>query len=355
MFENILTCSLGDNLKNPKISKLTGHGKVQRKPVADDGKSLRSRKSSDDPFADELNSSGFIRTPTKFDARLRSSSTPTVPPLPTRTLSIISEAARVSRFTEGLSTIDASFDALLSSSPLGQSTPRIRIKPSMEESDIAKFRNEPSHSRTSNDQDLAKDEVNSDMELDSPPLHVRSSRTKRKNSRVRGGALGLTVQSSKRMKKHPSPSKAELEVLEQSFAAMQDSNPDVLMQDELAGSFCERTANILGPKDANTKVRSARKNTNNARGKDVSMSATHKIALPEKAIVEMTRRRAQQSRPTSKMASKIPKPVPDNDSSYHNLRKESQELVTHTRGGIMEMDELSWDKTAYNVGRRRVR
>ena len=55
-----LTCALGDNFKNPKIYPLTGHGNVRRKPLTDDGKSLRSRKSTDhpdDPFSERPHSS----------------------------------------------------------------------------------------------------------------------------------------------------------------------------------------------------------------------------------------------------------------------------------------------------------
>lgn len=54
--------SVGENFNNPKIYTLTGHGNVRRKPLADDGKSLRSRKSNDhpdDPFSERPQSSKY--------------------------------------------------------------------------------------------------------------------------------------------------------------------------------------------------------------------------------------------------------------------------------------------------------
>lgn len=66
-----LSCSdigTGDNLKNPKIFTLTGHGNIRRKPLAEDGKSLRSRKSTErveDPFAEFPSSKYTLKTVSK--------------------------------------------------------------------------------------------------------------------------------------------------------------------------------------------------------------------------------------------------------------------------------------------------
>jgi hypothetical protein len=45
---------------------------VSRKPVPDDGRSIRSRKShASDPFSERPGSSGIIRTPTNFELSLK--------------------------------------------------------------------------------------------------------------------------------------------------------------------------------------------------------------------------------------------------------------------------------------------
>jgi hypothetical protein len=75
---NDILIHLGENLKNPKVYSLTGSGIIHRKPVADDGKSLRSVKSSiksrqsgEDSFLEASQSrSALTRTPTSFETKL---------------------------------------------------------------------------------------------------------------------------------------------------------------------------------------------------------------------------------------------------------------------------------------------
>jgi hypothetical protein len=66
----------GENFNQPKVNKPTSSGVVQRKPVADDGKSLRnvkssvrSRQSGEDSFLRGLQSSVMTRTPTSFESK----------------------------------------------------------------------------------------------------------------------------------------------------------------------------------------------------------------------------------------------------------------------------------------------
>jgi hypothetical protein len=68
---------IGHNFDNPKVFSLTGHGVIRRKPVADDGKSLRSIKSSirsrqsvEDSFLGARQSGVLTRTPTSFENKL---------------------------------------------------------------------------------------------------------------------------------------------------------------------------------------------------------------------------------------------------------------------------------------------
>jgi hypothetical protein len=71
---NALLIDIGQNFENPKVFTLTGHGVIRRKPVADDGKSLRSikssiksRQSADGSFLGSRQSSILTRTPTSFE------------------------------------------------------------------------------------------------------------------------------------------------------------------------------------------------------------------------------------------------------------------------------------------------
>jgi hypothetical protein len=67
----------GENFNQPKVNKSTSSGIIQRKPVADDGKSLRnvksssirSRQSGEDLFLQGLQSSVMTRTPTSFESK----------------------------------------------------------------------------------------------------------------------------------------------------------------------------------------------------------------------------------------------------------------------------------------------
>lgn len=63
--DELLNIDVGDNFKNPKIYTLTGHGNVRRKPLADDGRSLKSHKSNDqpdDPFAERPGTGKYVST-----------------------------------------------------------------------------------------------------------------------------------------------------------------------------------------------------------------------------------------------------------------------------------------------------
>lgn len=102
----------GDNLNKRKVQKIVG-GHVVRKPVAEDGKSLRSGKSIDDPFSDR----GRSHTRTTLDSRLTliTNEADDIPPVPRNPFESEKE------FENDLE------DRILSSMPLGSSTPRVRI------------------------------------------------------------------------------------------------------------------------------------------------------------------------------------------------------------------------------------
>ncbi|KAH7266430.1 hypothetical protein B0J15DRAFT_580422, partial [Fusarium solani] len=203
----------GDNLNKRKVQRIVG-GQVSRKPVADDGKSLRSGKSLDDPFSE----GGGWRTPTSFESRLKkgvNNDQSAIPPLPHNPFESEKE------FDDSIK------DRILSTTPVGSSTPRIRVE---------------RVSTSSSDQ--------------SPTLQAPKLIQKQTSLRPAGTTLvesvnearkgwekamgGTDAFGSKRVKKHPSPSKEALESLEMAFRKYTDlkvSGAGIDDLDELATSF----------------------------------------------------------------------------------------------------------------------
>lgn len=241
----------GDNLNKKKVQKIVG-GQVVRKPVADDGKSLRPGKSMDDPFGEPAGA----RTPTRFESRLQieaeNLSSDDIPPVPTNP------------FESEIGFENDIEDRILSSTPVGSSTPRARVERySISSSD---------HSPTKKYSRLSKAQV--DLMLDSVTLRLgqeelsiakpigltslRASQRKlvdpvRRVKQHSITALNMDAHGLKRTKKHPSPSKEALEDLEMAFRKyahlkVSGGNEDEL--DELASSFIS-TSSSLAPRDKN--------------------------------------------------------------------------------------------------------
>ena len=204
-----------------KIYSLTGHGQVRRKQVAEDGKSLRSRKSfSEDPFASRPGSSGKTRTPTSLETRLNEEMTldekaEHIPDLPSQNYVDELHRPQPRRPRNSDSLFIPHHDDILSSSPIAQSTPRIRLEPAYQGDGRTTLRNVPAESPSMFDQDNSSVVNNSEMEIDSPPaIQVRSRRRSGGRRRsVQARDSYVSTRPYARVKKHPSPSKAELERL----------------------------------------------------------------------------------------------------------------------------------------------
>ncbi|CAG8982369.1 hypothetical protein HYALB_00007491 [Hymenoscyphus albidus] len=248
----------GENLKNHhKLKKITGHGTIERKPVADDGKSLRSRQSHDrdDPFS-ENPSHGQRRLVTSFENRLKSDvamsggqsneTIPDVPKIP-RSMTTLS----LLRGTQSLhAASESDFDTLLSSSPEGQSTPRMRLEPRFGEDGKKTLKIAPNEAPSVFDPDMTMgghcDEPHPELRFQRSQNFEPESRTDfvevmnrlgllegASEPRAQANGLGvpdITLQSPTarpsrrssvrvvRCKKHPSPNKNELELLESSLS-----------------------------------------------------------------------------------------------------------------------------------------
>ncbi|KAI8672585.1 hypothetical protein NCS56_00721800 [Fusarium sp. Ph1] len=227
----------GDNLNKRKVQRIVG-GQVSRKPVADDGKSLRSGKSLDDPFSE----GGGWRTPTSFESRLKKGADndqSAIPPLPHNPFESEKE------FDDNIK------DRILSTTPVGSSTPRIRVErvsasssdqsPTLQAPKLIQKQTSlrPAGTSLSHGQ---RELVGTHHSKLTRPDSGKRTLVESVNEARKGWekAMGTDAFGSKRVKKHPSPSKEALESLEMAFRKYTDlkvSGASIDDLDELATSF----------------------------------------------------------------------------------------------------------------------
>ncbi|KAM0557124.1 hypothetical protein ACHAPJ_005387 [Fusarium lateritium] len=216
----------GDNLNKRKVQRIVG-GRVNRKPLADDGKSLRNGRPIEDPFAE----GACLRTPTTFESRLNMGAEDgerAIPPLPHNPFESEKEFDN---------NIEARF---LNSTPVGSSTPRIRVERTSTSSS--------EYSLTASAINLAQKQIS--MKLSSPPLKLDRGELIRKEAWIDSvtqarqawekSSGDFDAFGSNRMKKHPSPSKEALEDLEmafQQYTHLKVSGADKYDLDELTTGF----------------------------------------------------------------------------------------------------------------------
>ncbi|KAL6921771.1 hypothetical protein FSHL1_005739 [Fusarium sambucinum] len=202
----------GDNLNKRKVQRIVG-GRVNRKPLADDGKSLRSGKPIEDPFSER----DRWHTPTTFEHRLMA-----VPEKEEGGLLVLSRSPFESE-KEFDNNIE---DRFLNSTPVGSSTPRITVERASVSSDECISTADsmsPSRRRLANK--LSYPPLNFNKEtpaLDSPsgfnvgnPSEGAAADSASQSRRAWDQTTtGFTSFCIKRTKKHPSPSKETLEDLE---------------------------------------------------------------------------------------------------------------------------------------------
>ncbi|KAK3327830.1 hypothetical protein B0T19DRAFT_461073 [Cercophora scortea] len=245
----------GKNLNRDKVQKMMGGG-IQRKPVPEDGNSLRDRKSYEDPFSEAPSRK---RPPTKFENRLRENSVDesTMPLLPLDKNPF--ETERI---------LESGTDSILSSAPIASSTPRIRVDrfPTTSESPTKKSRSATGGNASEDGDDTS---CNSETPLQGKPKDdsaslafsdgVRSNFDVFDEGRLLGGVFPyVPVVDNMEMKKHPSPGKGALERMMKEFRAKYPAVPlgpaaDHDTTDELAYSPSKLTsvARPLEPVDKN--------------------------------------------------------------------------------------------------------
>jgi hypothetical protein len=293
---------------------------------------------------------------TSFDNRRQSNvsfdwSSDIISSLPGRSHRLKHEPHRLQSARKVGSGFEADFDALFSSSPVAQSTPRIRLEPTLEENGEKKLRNVPADSRSLFDPDSSMREPLSYFGTNTIPPQIKTPRkmiVKRNNSQVKEVGLGVKSHMSKRRKKHPSPSKAELEGLEDALTHYSPRmvSIDAKTQEELTLSFGElRTGDILKSKDNNAPLSQAAKR--GKKGNRLGMFGKPKQSVAGSSMAEPARR------PVLKplKPSMIPKPA---GAPTMKRRTEScmYELIVQADESAMDTDELQWESTAYHIGMR---
>lgn len=351
----ILSLLIGKNLAGHiKLQRITGHGNISRKPIADEGRSLRSRKSFDDPFS-ERPCSSQRRTPRPRDdtsLEIVRETVSEVPALPRSYTEL--PTMKTAHSTTGYET---DFDLLLSSSPDAQSTPRIRLEPSYEESGRKTLKQVPADTRSVFDPDNSL--MAYTVEADALLANDKNTDTsaidpiKRKSSQLRSSKLEVQPVHTKRMKKHPSPSKADLEKFEQMFLR---DYPDLLRTDELGNAEVVPTAlgdastiPILAPLNSNQRIVELHQPE---KGQASEVSQTMNLTRAASSIPAFPRRPEHNRfslmpKMSDKMASQS---RPKRESYQHPVRKD----YDRDSDDDMDIDELQADASAYNIRMKRV-
>ena len=271
--------------------------------------------------------------------------------LPARSRRFKDEPRRLTSARKMGSSFEVDFDALFSSSPVAQSTPRIRLEPTFEENGDKKLRNVPADSRSLFDPDSSIREPLSDLGTNPTPPQTTPQKkliVKRNNSQVKDVGLGVKSHMSKRRKKHPSPSKAELEGLEDALGHYSPCivSIDANTQEELTLSFGElRTGDILKSKDKNASLSQAAKRAK--KGNRVGPFDKPKLAAAGSSMAEPARRPVLKALKPSM----IPKPAGAPTMKRRTEPHKFQRLIQADESA-METDELQWESTAYHIGMR---
>jgi hypothetical protein len=330
------TSAPGNNMKKPKIVNLTGHGRVPRKPLAEDGKSITGRKSiSDDPLSEIPLLSGGTQTPPSLEHQLRRKGSDITLKLSSNAYSDRDELLRAKTPEEPLPPYDTDFEAPFSSSPLAQSTPRIRLERKATLTD--------SYSLC----DLESSSVDIDhSNMGLGPLSIEKTndgdfadRVQRKTPKSKVTGLQVRYHHSKKMKKHPSPSKADLETWEialKQYPGFDEYETFTKVNDETEVNIDSCSAiNILGPKCANAKLQESIRKQDQEKGSEISLKQD--LSRISDVSNRSKVRKSFVTRPTSVARSRSRKGA---------RRGRSYSSNDVNKASYMDIDELQWEQPA---------
>ena len=196
----------GENLNKDKVQKVCG-GKIRRKPVPMSGKTLRTRRSLDDPFSSP---SSHRRNITEFETRLRGGSVDD---------SVLPPLSYENPF-ESEKVMEGSLNSILSCAPLASSTPRKGYKRT----------SLPSESPTKKPRGGLQSRSIDFNAIPSMGLGPESAPLKKNplalSPEIANMFSYVPVVDDFERKKHPSPAKSDLELMSAEF---HQQYPDVLL------------------------------------------------------------------------------------------------------------------------------
>ncbi|KAK7444404.1 hypothetical protein Landi51_08581 [Colletotrichum acutatum] len=267
----------GNNLHSHKVQSIVGD-RVVRKAVADDESSICGSDSPEDPFSGDFEVAN--RPPTPFEHRLKSSLDSTgIPPVPS-----------LNPF-ETEKDFDADLEGILSEKPVCASTPRRpdRKAASGESPSKRYAKTDDCHLASTNDTEGGP----------SAPGPTP------KKLRLSGGWRLFRDQPEPSTKKHPSPSKQDLEVLEDRLRNMviekMEQEPEQRSELEAKWEGVLAPA-ALGPKDVNAALMSNE-------GKQ-PVAARPTVVIGEASAVSLRRYNREEFTRITTAGSRIPRPSP---------------------------------------------
>ncbi|KAL6699872.1 hypothetical protein J3F84DRAFT_404839 [Trichoderma pleuroticola] len=267
----------GDNLNRKKVQQMVG-GRVARKPVANDGKTLRNGRSmDDDPFAEPA----LHHSPSAVERRQH--------------LKIVVGSNRASLLIIDPFEAEKGFennleDRILSSSPVCASTPRIHLHrvqtPTLEDSlDEQGSKLPTQNSLEKVTTDLTIYQSQEAISFRKSPDQSGQMRTLPNTDRITVGLIrggpSLDTCSSNWTKKHPSPSKRDLEQLEIAFRCYSELKRRGIGEeaDELAAHYTP-SSRYLSPRDTNRMMKAREEGVKSVSSSESQSPAKSQIRRP---------------------------------------------------------------------------
>ncbi|KAF7860326.1 hypothetical protein EAF04_008453 [Stromatinia cepivora] len=363
------------NLKDSaKLQNLTGIPRIHRKPLNTDRRSFHSQQSAlTDPFTEPPSSSDQTMPPSTFNSQMLGIGSLPEFSSPPRANKKVSSHQNKKGFDD--------LDSLLTSSPLAQSTPRLRLECNHTDPDRSRRMQKVdagSPSVLDHNAFIENSQVYQGMLAGSPvklkdqnqPEHLRNLvqqvgmlREKTVNNFVAAVQTlsGSTSDSgfaplNRKWKKNPSPSKARLEELSRNLPYFPEPEPILYRvhkhkdsNDIHKATFALREKRKTNDQENKELLEGLL--TSDEESQDSEESEDIEQSFPRKAIM-LTR--ASTSLPLINLSSR---PISASQSSP-TLGVEGLEVrasvqprnIMDQDDSIMDLDELQWDETMYDVG-----
>ena len=332
----------GENLSNTKIQSITGDGNIPRKPlpVYESMKSLRrSSDSSGNPFSDgnqtENTISPEVQAGLDFDFNKRKGKGKQLSrepfsfegTAPEAITTMLTDARQPFNFSNKVSGLAQHPEVMaFSSSPIGYSTPRIRLDPAPENNAQKKvpgtLKRSPSILEFSFEES-EEDEISAEPKTSEAT--DRSMSVKRKSAKDDLRAQ-LSPTAAKRLRRSPDISKDDL-ALEDEFRQLDTHDMNVLLE-----------------KDKNAKR--GRPSTADSKSKGLNIFETAKAKVPLTNAAGLVKR--PRARTVAAGRTSIPRP---NSILFSRESRAHFRLRDTTDGDTMEIDELQMYDGCFSVGR----